>query len=446
MTPTVRLASLVAAIGATGLAIPFGVVCALWIALAIAAVVDGRLVSTPPTITRSFPALARGIASPMRIEVDDSASVRRARRITIRQPQPPDITVSPAVGDGRVLATEITARRRGVHALPGVGVRLEGPLGLAAAVHVVAAPGSVAVHPDLPTAHRLALAARRGLLQSDGRSRGPLGLGTEFESVRDYRPDDDVRQINWLATARTGRAMSTVYRQEDDRDLIIVVETGRLTAGSFAGPDAESRVPELLSQASFLQREPLDLHTMTRLDALFDAVAALALVADEVGDRVGLLTYDFDEHTRLMPQRRGGRDVIQAALNLEPQPVESDHDIAVRRLPATRRSIVALATELLDDANSGSLVGAVARLQSAHDVIVIAARDPFVEAAAIGDDPSLQAAARQLLADRQNLVGRLNATGAVVISAAPHDLAAASTRAYLSRRSGTRMKRTRSAS
>ena len=59
-----------------------------------------------------------------------------------------------------------------------------------------------------------------GRWRSPGRrARGPLGLGTELESVRDYLPDDDIRQVNWRATARLGRPMSNQYRIEQDRDV-----------------------------------------------------------------------------------------------------------------------------------------------------------------------------------------------------------------------------------
>ena len=63
------------------------------------------------------------------------------------------------------------------------------------------------VYPDLPAARRLALAVRQGRFREQGRlTRGPLGLGTDFESIRDYAPDDDVRQINWRATDRARAA------------------------------------------------------------------------------------------------------------------------------------------------------------------------------------------------------------------------------------------------
>ena len=54
-----------------------------------------------------------------------------------------------------------------------------------------------------------------------------VGLGTEFETVRDDQADDDVRQVNWAATARTGRPMSNQYRVEQDRYVVCVLDCGR---------------------------------------------------------------------------------------------------------------------------------------------------------------------------------------------------------------------------
>ena len=90
--------------------------------------------------------------------------------------------------------------------LPPVAVRATGPLGLGALDHRRGRGAEVSVYPDLPAPGGSRSPVRRGRFRDPGaRARGPLGLGTEFESVRDYLPDDDVRQINWRATdARSG--------------------------------------------------------------------------------------------------------------------------------------------------------------------------------------------------------------------------------------------------
>ena len=443
MAPTIRLAGLIALTGAAGLVLPISVISALWVLLGVVAIIDVQFVREAPSATFTVSPMARLVPSPFRIELTPSDATRRASSITIRQPIGADLHVDPNIASAMVLDATITASRRGIHQLTPAAVRLIGPLGLVGMVHELTGEPKIVVHPDVPTAHRLVLAARRGLLQVDGRNRGPLGIGTEFEAVREYRPDDDVRQINWLATARTGRAMSTVYRQEDDRDLLIAVETGRLTAGSFAGGlDGVMSDPlgDGLRPEERKRQKPSDLSTTARLDTLFDATVALALVADEVGDRVGFLAYDAEERVRLHPKRRGGQGIVHAVLGLGPRLVEPDHSHVALRLPALRRSVVVLLVELLDEANAGGLVASVARLQASHDVIVAVSDDPEVLVARTARQQSLRLAATDLLTDRDSLIARLTATGAVVVSGRPHMLAATATRAYLSRRSGRRPK------
>src|SRR5260370_6570681 len=125
----------------------------------------------------------------------------------------------------------------------------------------------------MQTAHRLVVAVRQGRFRDPGvLTRGRLGLGTDFESIRDYLPDDDIRQVNWRASARTGRPMSNQYRVEQDRNVICCIDAGRLMAAPVsAAPGAA--VP------------------LTRLDAALDAAVAVALVAGEIGDQAGATAF-----------------------------------------------------------------------------------------------------------------------------------------------------------
>ena len=186
----------------------------------------------------------------------------RARRARARAPAgAARARLEPREADGRLDAT-VTPRRRGRHTLPPVALRSEGPLGLGRWRHEGAGEQEVTVYPDLPAARRLALAVRQGRFREAGRlTRGPLGLGTDFESIRDYEPDDDIRQVNWRATERMQRPMSNQYRVEQDREVMLLIDAGRLMAAPLGD--------------------------RTRLDVAVDAAVAVALVADVVGDRSG---------------------------------------------------------------------------------------------------------------------------------------------------------------
>ena len=266
MTPTRWCAALLALIAVVAALVPVApavvvVAGCMVVGLALAdALVLARQV---PRATRSRPpVLARGAT--MDYEVD--VTLDTARSVLVRQPVPPELGLHPAEGRGRTLRATLTARHRGTHTLPPAVVRSSGPLGLVRRDRPVLDPTPVTVFPDLPHARRMAIVRRTARSAEEGRVRSRLGLGTEFETVRDYSPDDDVRQINWMATSRVGRPMSNQYRVDENRDLFCMVDSGRLMAAPLGGG--------------------------TRLDVALDAVAALAVAADDAGDRVGAMAFD----------------------------------------------------------------------------------------------------------------------------------------------------------
>ena len=285
------------------------------------------------------------------------------RRVDLRQAQPPDFTIEPATGRGQIDA-RVVAHRRGAHRLPPVGARRRGPLGLGTCTFDADGGADLLVYPDVFAAQRLIVALRRGRFRDPGlRTRGPLGLGTEFESVRDYLPDDDVRQINWQATERLGRPMSNQYRIEQDRDVVCLLDAGRLMAAPLprAGGDTDPGA------------------RITRLDAAVDAVTMVALVADELGDRCGVTVYDSEIRRRLAP-RAGGKAVVRTILDVEPTLVDSDHDLAFRAVGGVKRALVVVLTDLVDEAAARSLLDAVPVLARRHAVVVASVRDPDLDA------------------------------------------------------------------
>jgi uncharacterized protein (DUF58 family) len=367
---------------------------------------DAVSVRHRPEVARRFATtLARGV--PVALEVDVVAARGRAR---LRQPVPPDFSVEPAEADERLEAT-VTPRRRGRHRIVEPAVRLTGPLGLGRWHHGGRAQAEVVVYPDLPAARRLAQAVRQGKLGAEGRrARGPLGLGTDFESVREYAPDDDVRRINWRATARLGRAMTNQYRVDQNRDVVCLVDTGRLMAAPLGD--------------------------RSRLDAALDAVTAVAVVADEVGDRCGVVAFDVETRREVRPRRGGARAVLEAVFDLEPRPVDSDYGLAFTAVARAKRSFVLVVTDLLDEAAARSLLDAVPVLARRHVVAVATVADPGVAelmTAVPGTafDVYAAAVAGDVLEGRALVAARLARAGAEVVEAVPDAFSAACVATYL---------------
>lgn len=404
MSPTRRAALAFVVLAVLALFLPLGLVLLAGLALGAAVVVDAWSVRRAVEVERDAPAiLSRGVPSPLRVAAEAGL---------LRQPATPDLAVSAPVG-GPVLETALTAKRRGRHTLPATALRRVGPLGLGRwDRHAVTAPADITVYPDLHTARRLAAAVRSGRLADAGlRLRGPLGLGTEFESIRDYQPDDDIRQVNWRATERMQRPMSNIYRVEQDRDVVCLVDTGRLMAAPLGGD-------------------------RTRLDTALDAVAAVAMVADVVGDRVGVVAFDREVRRQVRPRRHGADAVVAAVYDLEPTDVESDYELAFRTVSGSKRSLVLVLTDLLEESAAKPLVAAAPVLARRHAVVVAGAVDPDLDALlttapATVFDAYAASAAVDVLEARRRAAARIEATGASVVEAAPGALAAACVSAYL---------------
>lgn len=413
MTLTVRAALVLAAIAAAALVVPGAVAGIAAAVLAGLVLADAFAARRAPRVTRTLPAvLSRGVGVPLRIAVDHGGTARAAA-VRIRQPLVPDLALDVQEDDGALAAT-LTPRRRGRHVLPAVALRARGPLGLGAWQHRAAGEQDVVVYPDLPSARRLALAVREGRFRDPGvRTRGPVGLGTEFERVRDYLPDDDIRQVNWRATARAGRPMSNQHRVEQDQEIMVVLDVGRLMAAPLGD--------------------------RTRCDEALDAATALALVADELGDRCGALAFDDAIRRRVRPGRASGADVIRATFDLEPSERDADYELAFRTIGGGKRALVVVLTDLLDESAARALVDAVPFLTRRHSVVVASARDPDVESLAAGEDPLLAAAATDLLAARSRAAAAVRGAGAQVVEAEPGTLNAACVSAYLRAKSRRRL-------
>jgi uncharacterized protein (DUF58 family) len=289
-------------------------------------------------------------------------------------------------------------------------LRTTGPLGLASVDHVVGEAVPVTVFPDLPRARRLAAARRRGRTSDEGRIRARLGLGTEFETIRDYTPDDDIRQVNWVATARVGRPMSNQYRVDENRDVMLAVDAGRLMASPIGD--------------------------LTRLDVALDALAVLAVAAEDAGDRVGTLAFEAKVSRQLRPGRRNADAVVRALFDLEPTEVESDYERAFYAVGRQKRALVVLFTDIVDEGAARTLIGAVPILLRHHAVLIASSADPDLTAAvsrAPNDvrDVMRMAVATDLLASRARSVALLRLLGADVVEAAPKSLGPACVRAYI---------------
>jgi uncharacterized protein (DUF58 family) len=312
-----------------------------------------------------------------------------------------------------VVNTTLAPTRRGDKAAGQVTVRSHGPLGLAARQVSRAVPWTVRVLP--PFLSRKHLPEKLAVLRQLGGQHRSLirGQGTEFDSLRDYVIGDDVRSIDWRSSARRSEVLVRTWRPERDRRVIIVMDTGRTSAGRVAGTP--------------------------RLDTYLDAALLLAALAARAGDRVDLLAIDRQVRARVIGATRTGvlARMTDAMAVLEPELTESDGWLIASTLLAAgrQRCLVVIMTDLNSTALELGLLPAIPLLAARYRVLVAAVADPRIAemAAAQGDAASVYqaAAAERARAERARLAAMLSQAGVNVVDAPPDRLPPALADAYL---------------
>jgi uncharacterized protein (DUF58 family) len=405
--PTTRVVVLLGAVAVltVALRLPGALTAALVAGVAAAWCVDAvALRRAPVRFALVAPAtLVRGETAALSVEVTTPSRVVR-----LRQPATPGIVCRPSECRGERLEATLVAHARGAHVLPRAVARVAGRLGLATIDVTAPHAAALDVLPDLPGARRLAV-RRRGAAGAEGAAVRRTGIGTEFESVRDYDVNDDVRFVNWTATSRCGRTMTNQYRIDENRDLLFLVDVGRL------------------------MRAPAG--SATRLDVALDALCVLGVAADGAGDRVGATAFSSEVRRHVAPRRRGTEGAVRALYDLQPEEVDSDFRLAFQQVAAKKRSIVVVLTDLVDPAASRTLLDALPVLEQRHAVLVATARDDDLVTLAHRrprgyDDVARAAAALRLLAEHREVVRRARLLGAEVVVAPPSRLGAAGVAAY----------------
>jgi uncharacterized protein (DUF58 family) len=198
----------------------------------------------------------------------------------------------------------------------------------------------------------------------------------------------------------------------------------------------------LLLDTGRLMAAPLE--DRSRLDAALDAVVAVALAADELGDHCGVIAFDSEVRAELRPRRAGGREIVRALFDLQPRLVDSDYEQAFRRVAGGRRALVLVFCDLFDEDAARALIEAVPVLARRHAVLTATVTDPDLERlvrAAPASEPDVYAAATalDLLDARARAAARLRRGGARVVEAEPQRFAAACVQAYLAAKASLRL-------
>lgn len=344
----------------------------------------------------------------------------RAMRVVVRDAWQPSVgavnnrhTLTLPAGERRRLSTGVRPVRRGDLRSGPVTVRVEGPLRLAGRQLSVKVPSSIRVLPEFASRRHLPSRLAR-LRELDGRSAVQVrGAGSEFDSLREYVIGDDVRSIDWRASARRNDVVVRTWRPERDRRVLILLDTSRTSAARIGD--------------------------MPRLDAGIEATLLLSALASKAGDRVEVIAYDRAVRARIAGV--SGAALLPALADqlapVAPRLVEADWTGAASVINEAlgQRALVVLITSIDPAAVEAGLLRAIAPVVRKHTVVVASVDDPEIREMATMRDDALDiysaAAATRFELERAGVAARLKQRGLEVVSSSPDGLAPALADAYL---------------
>lgn len=308
-----------------------------------------------------------------------------------------------APGSSQIYEYVAHAGRRGRLELGSIGLRVAGPLGLALRQMRFSTERRLTVVPGIENIRRYELFALVGRLKELGlRAMTLRGGGTSFASLREYAPGEDIRRIDWKATARRGKWISREYEAERSQNVVIVIDAGRLMTAELQG--------------------------RARFEYALPAALLLAHVAGLNGDRVGLMVFSDRVHVFLPPTRGRSveRAIAEALATAEPALVEPDYPGAFRylNLRARKRSLVVVFTDVIDELASQALVREMLALPRHHLVLGVALKNPDLDRLARARPDSTadafrKAAAEEMLQARAQALAKMQGAGVTVRDVLP---------------------------
>ncbi|MEE2791567.1 MAG: DUF58 domain-containing protein [Acidobacteriota bacterium] len=176
------------------------------------------------------------------------------------------------------------------------------------------------------------------------------GRGMNFAEVREYHYGDDIRNIDWNVTARSGAPFVKVFDEERELTVMLVVDVS--ASGNFGSTGR------------------------MKGEVAIEICAVLAFSAITNNDKVGLIIFS-DRIEKFVPPRKGRRHVLRVLRELfylEPQGHGTDVAGALKYLARVvrRRSVVFVVSDFLATGYRTALAVASRR----HDTVVIRMSDP----------------------------------------------------------------------
>ncbi len=235
-------------------------------------------------------------------------------------------------GSAKSYSYKVRPTERGVYSFGSLNVFASSPLGLLSKKYTFDTSKEIPVYPSFLQLRKYDLIAFTNRLFEYGLKKiRRIGHTMEFEQIKDYIQGDDIRNINWKATAKKGQLMVNQFQDEKSQPIYSVIDKGRVMKMPFEG--------------------------LSLLDYAINATLVISNIALKKNDKAGMFSFSNSIENRVAAERRSSQMnlILETLYNLETNFVESDFSrlyVDIKR-NLNQRSLILLYTnfETLDSLN-----------------------------------------------------------------------------------------------
>lgn len=318
-------------------------------------------------------------------------------------------------GETEERAYSIKPTERGEYHFGRLLVYVRSWLGLVSRRYTFDKGHRVPVYPSFIQMRKFELIAFSNRPADTGLKRIPrVGHTMEFDRIKEYVRGDDVRAINWKATARANTLMVNTYEEERSQQVISIIDTGRVMKPSFGG-----------------------MHLMDYAINTSLVISNIVLLKE---DRAGLITLSNKGTTYLKPQKKRAhiRKIQERLYNLETNFLESDYRqllLSLRR-NAQKRSLLLFYTNFETLASMKRRLPWLRKIAKKHLLVVLFFENVELQSV-LDQSPSTveeiytKTVAEQFNFEKRQMVKTLNHYGIQTVLTPPKELSVQTINKYL---------------
>jgi uncharacterized protein (DUF58 family) len=321
-----------------------------------------------------------------------------------------------ASGGSRELLYELRPTQRGEYIFHDINVFIKSPFGLIVRRKILPSERMVKVLPSyFPLRQFELLAASNNLAESGIKRIRKLGQSLEFEQIKEYVLGDDIRSINWKATARKGgQLMVNKYTDEKSQQVYCVIDKGRVMKMPFEG--------------------------MSLLDYAINATLILSRVALIKQDKAGLVTFGDQIGTFLPAGRKAMQmsNILEILYNQQTRFLETDYEKlhALVRTRITQRSLIVLFTNFESLSGLRRELPSIRGIAKNHLLLVVFFENTGLQQVRTSGPEDIEGLyiktiAEKFAYEKRLIVKELNQHGIATILTAPENLTVETVNKYL---------------